>query len=120
MKVQPEVFTAALEEVFVEAPKRTNPVVRYLRMRLLLKNEGFSAVENITMETKIDKEALPHGVCQLTGPVFFVIPAGDEVEGLHIFDNNDVLVEEAFAEPEVYPEVGTFTVNNVMITLSST
>lgn len=114
MKVLPSVFNGALDELFVIVLDTTG---RFLRMKLIY-DDSDSAAQDITMETKFDNAALDDGKCQLTGAVFFAVPADTTVIGLQIYDNDEILIEETISGGEYFPDAGTFTVNNVIVTLS--
>lgn len=59
------------------------------------------------------------GSVGLSSSVFFAVPSGTSVIGVQVLDNLDnVLVEEGINPAEVFSSNGTYTVNNVLVTIS--
>jgi hypothetical protein len=67
----------------------------------------------------IDFTTASGGVVQLTASTFFAISSGTTVTGIRVKDSfGDIHILETFATPETYTANGTFTVNNIIVTLS--
>lgn len=59
------------------------------------------------------------GSVGLTTSVFFAVPSGTSVIGVQVLDNlANVLIEEGINPAEVFATNGTYTVNNVLVTLA--
>ena len=67
----------------------------------------------------IDFTAASGGLVQLASSAFFAITAGTTITGLQVLNSaDDVLIEEGFADV-VYLTNGTFTVNNITVTVAT-
>lgn len=66
----------------------------------------------------VDFTAASNGSVGFTSSIFFAVPSGTTVIGLQVLnDLNDILIEESVPD-ETFSSNGTFTINNIIITLN--
>jgi hypothetical protein len=66
----------------------------------------------------IDFTTSTTGTLQLTGSVFFAVLSGTTVIGVQVLDDDDNILIEEGVDDETFTANGTFTVNNIIVTIT--
>lgn len=106
MNIRIDVLNAALDAQF-------NAVGLAYEIVLLLDVAGTSTPE------VVDFTVASSGSVQLASSVFFAIDAGETVTGLQVRNEFAVVLIEETVPNEVFATAGTFTVNNITVTLTA-
>ncbi len=113
MKVYGDVLNEAVDVVFDIGIQEEG---FWYRMKLLY-SVGESDPETITFKEAGDG-ALANGVTELTASVFFAVSSGKTVQGLQVYNSDDEILIEENVPDEEFTANGTFTVNNIVVTIA--
>ncbi len=108
MQILVTVLNAALNTEFNDVGKTYN-------VRLV-----WSAGGGLSSPVTIDFTNAGNGTVQLVSAISIAVASGTTVTGIQVRDNIDEILLTDTIASETYTTAGTFTINNIIVTLSAT